>query len=657
MLLSIPLTFVATRALSEPVFILLLTLALIYAAQFLDAGQRRALLLAALFTALACLTRYSGVAIVIAIGLLLLCRRASWTDRAQNAALYSTIALLPLGVWILRNYLLTGLYTGYRAPSETTLPEHLTTLLHTLATWLLPIEHWPEGNAFLPTLLGLLTLTPVALAGILAVRQWRAQGRVSGMLLVPAAFIPIYLSFLVISATVTILNPLKNELLSPVYVPLLFAVVPVVSYWTRHNFCPPPPQNSGCPVSARRLRWRRRLPAALRRAPLIGLFLWLAYPIAANAADIHRSITAQTGWYSNALWADSEHLPRLKRELAGIDYARLYSNDVFWSYFHAGAPARWLPTHASELHSIYQNPAAAGIYILWTEVPQVAWTNYARSDLEQALPNPQTVIASPDVALFYVSPASIADGAAASEKAAAAAVYATTQALGAPAVSAVYDLYIDGNRLIYLKEPCNDTDTAAPFFLHIVPAHSADLPTARLPYGFDNRDFAFNASGWHYQGKCLAVAELPEYDIALIRTGQHTDGGIIWETHIDFRLPAVQQMQLAALADRQPAINDHFAVYLLDGQLAYLKEPCTLADTAAPFYLHLLPAERSNLPPAQKEYGFDNRDFAFDARGWRYHGKCLATVALPDYAIVHIRTGQYTDAGRLWQSEFPVEAP
>ena len=47
------------------------------------------------------------------------------------------------------------------------------------------------------------------------------------------------------------------------------------------------------------------------------------------------------------------------------------------------------------------------------------------------------------------------------------------------------------------------------------------------------------------------------------------------------------------------------------------------------------------LPGHRKQYGFDNMDFDFEAHGMIFDGKCLATVALPDYAITSIRTGQY----------------
>ena len=129
-MLATPIATVGTWAVSEPVFILLLMLSLAWTARFLDDGQRHTLVAAAVCTALACLTRYSGAAIVLTVAVLLLCRRDSWPDRARNVALYSVIAALPVAVWMVRNYLVSESFAGHRAAPERTLAENLTDVLH-----------------------------------------------------------------------------------------------------------------------------------------------------------------------------------------------------------------------------------------------------------------------------------------------------------------------------------------------------------------------------------------------------------------------------------------------------------------------------------------------------------------------------------------------
>ena len=97
-----------------------------------------------------------------------------------------------------------------------------------------------------------------------------------------------------------------------------------------------------------------------------------------------------------------------------------------------------------------------------------------------------------------------------------------------PASRSVFNLYRQDNILYYLKESCTAGDTDARFFLHLIPENPDDLPAAEQTSGFANRDFNFNQQGHRFDRKCVAVAELPDYPIAEIRTGQFTPSGPVW---------------------------------------------------------------------------------------------------------------------------------
>ena len=94
----------------------------------------------------------------------------------------------------------------------------------------------------------------------------------------------------------------------------------------------------------------------------------------------------------------------------------------------------------------------------------------------------------------------------------------------------------------------------------------------------------------------------------------------------------------------KPTISAYFDVHLKENTLTYVKEPCALADTKAKFSLHLIPADVNDLPDYRQQYGFDNLDFDFDQNGAIFGRRCMTTVALPEYDIAHIRTGQ----GDVW---------
>ncbi len=105
---------------------------------------------------------------------------------------------------------------------------------------------------------------------------------------------------------------------------------------------------------------------------------------------------------------------------------------------------------------------------------------------------------------------------------------------GQPIIRSNWNVYINGNNLIYVKELCEQDDVEVKFFLHLDPVEVNDLPSHRRQYGVDNLDFNFDwYGGERIGGICLVVVPLPGYDIIGIRTGQYirVEGGYdnIWE--------------------------------------------------------------------------------------------------------------------------------
>ena len=226
-------------------------------------------------------------------------------------------------------------------------------------------------------------------------------------------------------------------------------------------------------------------------------------------------------------------------------------------------------------------------------------------------------------------------------------------ASGNPAAFAVFiDQDAGRHRLIYAKKDCAQSAYETRVTLHIYPVNRADLPAPRRASGFDNRDFLLDDYGGRPGGECVAIVPLPDYPIASIRTGQAG----VWEVNL---YPPADPNHLratyAASSDIQPAADSAFALYLQDNRLIYLRETCAAADTAAGFFLHIIPADVADLPAERRPAGFANLDFAFDRWGGLFDGKCLAAVPLPEYPIKEIRTGQHIPGqGELWAAELVV---
>ena len=98
-----------------------------------------------------------------------------------------------------------------------------------------------------------------------------------------------------------------------------------------------------------------------------------------------------------------------------------------------------------------------------------------------------------------------------------------------------FDIYLDENRLAFVKQPCAPADTEPRFFLHVYPADEANLPANRRVFGFENLDFRFGEYGILHNQLCAAVRYLPDHDVAKITTGQLTTGRRIWTAELTIK--------------------------------------------------------------------------------------------------------------------------
>ena len=233
----------------------------------------------------------------------------------------------------------------------------------------------------------------------------------------------------------------------------------------------------------------------------------------------------------------------------------------------------------------------------------------------------------------------------------------------APAAQAAFDVYLTDETLAYVKRPCRPADIAAKFFLHAFPTEARALPAERQALGFDIDSFFFDEQGARVDDACLALAWWPPYGRAgldRIVTGQWFPDSYrtAWKTDVllfngqpvpDW--PALFQATTAAA----PAAQGAFDVYPVGRGLIVARESCRPGDTEAPFFLHVVPRRRRDLPAARQESGFDNYDFRFADRGAHFDGRCAAAVNLPAYGIRRVRIGQWRppDGQEIWKADIP----
>ena len=106
-----------------------------------------------------------------------------------------------------------------------------------------------------------------------------------------------------------------------------------------------------------------------------------------------------------------------------------------------------------------------------------------------------------------------------------------------------------------------------------------------------------------------------------------------------------------------PPRTGRFEVHVEGNAVVYVKTPCARDGTQEKFFLHVVPVDRKALPKERRKSGFANLDFDFDARGTVVGETCRARVALPEYAVASIRTGQYVPGqGKLWAEQLSLQA-
>lgn len=99
-----------------------------------------------------------------------------------------------------------------------------------------------------------------------------------------------------------------------------------------------------------------------------------------------------------------------------------------------------------------------------------------------------------------------------------------------PAARSMFDVYVDENAVTFVREPCAPRDTDGYFFLRIYPVDERDVPAERRDS--DLHDFVFEQHGSRFDGRCMAKAPLPTYDVARVSASQ-TDGFYtVWEVEI-----------------------------------------------------------------------------------------------------------------------------
>lgn len=201
---------------SETLFIFEILLFIIAYWRYEQTHTIKALLLVALVTAIACITRYAGITIVGTGGLLLLLDyELPVRKKIGHILLYGFTSISLLAANLVMNSLSTGLSTGTREPSITPFSKNLYYVGTIINDWGC-LSNKADAYAIL--------ITSVIFLALISVLLWKTfKRRINSYENIVIAFAVVYGLFIIISASISRYETINSRLLAPMFIPLLIA--------------------------------------------------------------------------------------------------------------------------------------------------------------------------------------------------------------------------------------------------------------------------------------------------------------------------------------------------------------------------------------------------------------------------------------------------
>lgn len=271
-LLFRPIGSIASMALSELPFVVVVLGWIWLAAKYSDAPNWRTLTALAAVTALALLLRYIGVFLVLLGLAVVFTQRGSTRERVGQAAAFAGLAALPLATFLARNLALSGTLMGHRSPSETSLLENLSLTLDAVLGWF-----WPQ--AVLNVAPAYWSLAALIGGGLIWLAARTRESERDFVL--PGAVVAAYLGLLVYTSTTTAYDPIGPRLVAPAFAPFLVLVCS--------------------------LAWRAwpTVGSGGRAVLAAGLAVWLLPGLADSVKEVYDRFRLGAGGYATASWQEN----------------------------------------------------------------------------------------------------------------------------------------------------------------------------------------------------------------------------------------------------------------------------------------------------------------------------------------------------------------
>jgi len=217
-LAAAPLFLTAIFAFSEPTFTLASFVSVLALERWIRGKNGLWFAIAAIAAALAWTGRYIGlVSVLTGAAVVLMHARGTLRGKLLGSAGFAAIAAAPTALWLWRNYVVTGTFTGGRGESSHGVLETVASALTGVAGWLcletLPHSAWIGG----------LVLAAIAAAWLFA----RPRDEISPTLVPLATYLGVFLGLIVVASSSTHSLMIPGRLIAPAYV--VFVLVALIT--------------------------------------------------------------------------------------------------------------------------------------------------------------------------------------------------------------------------------------------------------------------------------------------------------------------------------------------------------------------------------------------------------------------------------------------
>lgn len=205
---------VSVMVFSDILFIEMCFLFLIFLKKYLQQQKAVYFLFFMTFASLACLTRYTGVVLILTGACVLLVSFPKSLRQLARIPVFGIIASLPLAFWLYRNYRVAGSLVGIRGRSIYSLSDNLFFTMKNVAFWF-----FPGSNTKLFLSLSVLAILLVWCI-FLVKNPVNGLKRIIKKYWLLILFVCIYLLFLVSTSSLQAVDRINDRLLAPIFVPL-----------------------------------------------------------------------------------------------------------------------------------------------------------------------------------------------------------------------------------------------------------------------------------------------------------------------------------------------------------------------------------------------------------------------------------------------------